>query len=134
MAKTEATVEELVSMIERGKLRLPEMQRRYVWRSPRVRDLIIALSRVGVSTGFNSITFTPKRSSRVLTPNGKLTTSPTSHLSAARPTDPSATKIHIFTFRPFWRGAAKPHSQRSASRPVITFWSRLTTKPFLQHA
>jgi hypothetical protein len=33
MAKTEATVEELVSMIERGKLRLPEMQRRYVWRS-----------------------------------------------------------------------------------------------------
>ena len=31
MAKTEATVEELVSIIERGKLRLPEMQRRYVW-------------------------------------------------------------------------------------------------------
>lgn len=31
MAKTEATIEELVSMIERGKLRLPEMQRRYVW-------------------------------------------------------------------------------------------------------
>ena len=30
MAKTEATVEELVSMIERGKLRLPEMQRRYL--------------------------------------------------------------------------------------------------------
>jgi hypothetical protein len=30
MAKTEATVEELVSMIERGKLRLPEMQRRNV--------------------------------------------------------------------------------------------------------
>ena len=30
MAKAEATVEELVSMIERGELRLPEMQRRYV--------------------------------------------------------------------------------------------------------
>jgi hypothetical protein len=33
MAKTEATAQELVDMIERGKLRLPEMQRRYVWRS-----------------------------------------------------------------------------------------------------
>jgi hypothetical protein len=28
MAKTEATVQELVDMIQRGKLRLPEMQRR----------------------------------------------------------------------------------------------------------
>ncbi len=36
MAKAEATVEELVSMIERGELRLPEMQRRFVWRSTRV--------------------------------------------------------------------------------------------------
>lgn len=45
MAKAEATVEELVSMIERGELRLPEMQRRYVWRSPRVRDLLDSLYR-----------------------------------------------------------------------------------------
>jgi hypothetical protein len=45
MAKAEATVEELVSMIERGRLRLPEMQRRYVWRSPRVRDLLDSLYR-----------------------------------------------------------------------------------------
>ena len=30
MAKAEASVEELVGMIERGELRLPEMQRRYV--------------------------------------------------------------------------------------------------------
>lgn len=45
MAKAEATVEELVGMIERGKLRLPEMQRRYVWRSPRVRDLMDSLYR-----------------------------------------------------------------------------------------
>ncbi len=30
MAKAEATVEELVGMIERGELRLPEMQRQYV--------------------------------------------------------------------------------------------------------
>jgi len=35
MAKAEASVEELVGMIERGELRLPEMQRRYVWRSAR---------------------------------------------------------------------------------------------------
>lgn len=45
MAKAEATVEELVSMIERGMLRLPEMQRGYVWRSPRVRDLMDSLYR-----------------------------------------------------------------------------------------
>ncbi len=45
MAKAEATVEELVSMIERGELRLPEMQRRFVWRSTRVRDLLDSLYR-----------------------------------------------------------------------------------------
>lgn len=45
MAKAEATVEELVSMIERGELRLPEMQRRYVWRVTRVRDLLDSLYR-----------------------------------------------------------------------------------------
>lgn len=45
MAKAEATVEELVGMIERGELRLPEMQRRYVWRAPRVRDLLDSLYR-----------------------------------------------------------------------------------------
>jgi len=45
MAKQEASVEELVGMIERGELRLPEMQRRYVWRSTRVRDLMDSLYR-----------------------------------------------------------------------------------------
>jgi hypothetical protein len=45
MAKAEATVEELVSMIQRGELQLPEMQRRYVWRSTRVRDLMDSLYR-----------------------------------------------------------------------------------------
>jgi hypothetical protein len=45
MAKSEKSVEELVSMIERGELRLPEMQRRYVWRSTRVRDLLDSLYR-----------------------------------------------------------------------------------------
>lgn len=45
MAKAEAKVEELVSMIERGELRLPEMQRQYVWRSTRVRDLLDSLYR-----------------------------------------------------------------------------------------
>lgn len=45
MAKAEASVQELVSMIERGQLRLPEMQRRYVWRSTRVRDLLDSLYR-----------------------------------------------------------------------------------------
>src|SRR5499433_3496158 len=32
-------------MIQRGELRLPEMQRRYVWRSTRVRDLLDSLYR-----------------------------------------------------------------------------------------
>ncbi len=45
MTKAEASVEELVGMIERGNLRLPEMQRRYVWRSTRVRDLVDSLYR-----------------------------------------------------------------------------------------
>jgi hypothetical protein len=45
MAKAEATVEELVGMIERGELRRPEMQRQYVWRSTRVRDLLDSLYR-----------------------------------------------------------------------------------------
>jgi len=45
MAKSEASVDELVGMIERGELRLPEMQRRYVWKKPRVRDLLDSLYR-----------------------------------------------------------------------------------------
>ncbi len=45
MSRAEAKVEELVGMIERGELRLPEMQRRYVWRSTRVRDLLDSLYR-----------------------------------------------------------------------------------------
>lgn len=45
MPKGEASVEELIGMIERGVLRLPEMQRRYVWRSTRVRDLLDSLYR-----------------------------------------------------------------------------------------
>lgn len=45
MAKSEVPVEELIGMIERGELRLPEMQRRYVWRSTRVRDLFDSLYR-----------------------------------------------------------------------------------------
>ena len=46
MSKAEASVEELVGMIERGELRLPEMQRRYVWGKTRVRDLLDSLYRV----------------------------------------------------------------------------------------
>lgn len=45
MARQEANVEELIGMIERGELRLPEMQRRYVWSSTRVRDLFDSLYR-----------------------------------------------------------------------------------------
>jgi hypothetical protein len=45
VARHEASVEELVGMIQRGELRLPEMQRRYVWQSTRVRDLLDSLYR-----------------------------------------------------------------------------------------
>ncbi len=39
------SVKELVSMVERGDLQLPEMQRGYVWRATRVRDLFDSLYR-----------------------------------------------------------------------------------------
>ena len=45
MAKQEKTVAELVRMIEQKALALPEMQRGYVWRSTRVRDLLDSLYR-----------------------------------------------------------------------------------------
>jgi len=45
MAKSEATVEELVNMIQRTEIELPEMQRRYVWKKTKVRDLLDSLYR-----------------------------------------------------------------------------------------
>lgn len=45
MAKAEASVGELVEMISRGEIQLPEMQRQYVWRATRVRDLFDSLYR-----------------------------------------------------------------------------------------
>lgn len=45
MGKTDIQVRELVNMIKNGDLRLPEMQRRYVWKSTRVRDLLDSLYR-----------------------------------------------------------------------------------------
>ncbi len=45
MQKTDISVQDLVTMVERGELRLPEMQRGYVWRGTRVRDLLDSLYR-----------------------------------------------------------------------------------------
>src|ERR1700752_5015198 len=45
MSKIDTTVGNLVSMIKSGELRLPEMQRRYVWPATRVRDLLDSLYR-----------------------------------------------------------------------------------------
>jgi len=45
MQKTDISVHDLVTMIEKGELRLPEMQRGYVWRGTRVRDLLDSLYR-----------------------------------------------------------------------------------------
>jgi hypothetical protein len=45
MPKIDTTVGSLVTMIKDGELRLPEMQRRYVWPATRVRDLLDSLYR-----------------------------------------------------------------------------------------
>lgn len=45
MARTDYKVSELVAKIERRELQLPEMQRRYVWTSTKVRDLLDSLYR-----------------------------------------------------------------------------------------
>src|SRR5437667_1218398 len=45
MPKTDTNVDSLVKMIKSGELRLPEMQRRYVWRATRVRDFFDSLYR-----------------------------------------------------------------------------------------
>lgn len=45
MGKSDYPVRELVAKIERGELQLPEMQRRYVWTSTKVRDLLDSLYR-----------------------------------------------------------------------------------------
>lgn len=45
MGKVDTNVGELIGMIGRGDLRLPEMQRRYVWPATRVRDLLDSLYR-----------------------------------------------------------------------------------------
>ena len=45
MGQQDLKIHELVSKIERGDIRLPEMQRQYVWRQTRVRDLLDSLYR-----------------------------------------------------------------------------------------
>ena len=71
MAKAEATVEELVGMIERGDLRLPEMQRRYVWRSTRVRGLA-RLARARLPIRCDSLWETDEDVTRQRRPGGVL--------------------------------------------------------------
>lgn len=45
MSKTDISIEELVNKVNRNELKLPEMQRRYVWKATRVRDLLDSLYR-----------------------------------------------------------------------------------------
>ena len=45
VAKADYTIQTLVGMVSRGELQLPEMQREYVWRATRVRDLLDSLYR-----------------------------------------------------------------------------------------
>jgi len=45
MNKVDISVSQLVDLVARGELRLPEMQRQYVWRATRVRDLLDSLYR-----------------------------------------------------------------------------------------
>jgi uncharacterized protein with ParB-like and HNH nuclease domain len=50
MSKTDTTVNALVSKVVSNELRLPEMQRGYIWRDSQVRDLLDSLYR-GYPTG-----------------------------------------------------------------------------------
>ena len=45
MGQQDLTIHELVAKVERGDIRLPELQRQYVWRQTRVRDLLDSLYR-----------------------------------------------------------------------------------------
>jgi len=45
MQQTSIPISSLIDMYKRGELRLPEIQRHYVWRAPRVRDLLDSLYR-----------------------------------------------------------------------------------------
>lgn len=45
MSKVDIKIKELVNKVQRGELKLPEMQRRYVWPATRVRDLLDSLYR-----------------------------------------------------------------------------------------
>lgn len=45
MAKVDIEIGDLVKMVKRGEIKLPEMQRRYVWTATRVRDLLDSLYR-----------------------------------------------------------------------------------------
>ena len=55
MRKIDTTMKDLVGIIERGAVRLPEMRRRYVWRSIRVRDLLDSIIRLNREQGEFSI-------------------------------------------------------------------------------
>lgn len=45
MKKQDISVASLIDLVQRGELQLPEIQRHYVWRAPRVRDLLDSLYR-----------------------------------------------------------------------------------------
>lgn len=45
MQQQNVSIGTLVDMYKRSELRLPEIQRQYVWRAPRVRDLFDSLYR-----------------------------------------------------------------------------------------
>lgn len=45
MEKTDISIKSLIEKVRHGELLLPEMQRRYVWRATRVRDLLDSLYR-----------------------------------------------------------------------------------------
>lgn len=50
MKKQDISIDSLIKMVEGGELKLPEIQRQYVWRGTRVRDLLDSLYR-GYPTG-----------------------------------------------------------------------------------
>ena len=60
MEKTDMKISDLLRKIDRSEIKLPEMQRKYVWSSTQIRDLFDSLYR-GYPTG-SILTWEPGRS------------------------------------------------------------------------
>lgn len=107
-SKVDISINDLVEMIRSGQLRLPEMQRRYVWRATRVRDLLDSLYR-GYPSGSILVWETDQEM-------------PTVDMAVAQKTSPFAPKLLLdgqqraTSLSAILRG--EPVSVRGAKKPI----------------